>query len=521
MEKIALISVSDKTGIEDLARKLSDLNFKILSTGGTFKTLQSVGISVQAISDYTGQKEILAGRVKTLHPKIHGGILAKRDDEQHLAELKESGINPIDLLVVNLYPFEKGLEASPPLLEKEMIELIDVGGPSMIRGAAKNFSSVMTLVDPSDYEQAITELSNNDFNSSSSLAFRKKLAAKAFAKLADYNCKIAEYLSKEDIDDSQKVKTPNSRYKGFMTELKQELRYGENPHQNASFYVPLNKEVSWRQLNGKELSYNNLLDVDTAFRMIKSFIHQEPTVAILKHLNPCGAAQSPELASAYKAAKTGDPRSHFGGIVLSNIEIDEATARLITEDFKEIVVAPGYSEEALKVLSSKKNLRVVEISLSPCIETELRTACDGILIQQQDYVSNEIAEITWASGIEASESQLKDLNFAWTICAHVKSNAIVLVKDLSIIGVGAGQMSRIDSSEVALANAQKHGHQITGSVAASDAFFPFTDNIEVLAAAGVKAIIAPSGAKNDESVIEKSKELGIVFGFTQKRHFRH
>ena len=515
MEKIALFSVSDKSGITEYASKISELGFQILSTGGTYKTLKEAGVSVLSVAEYTGQKEILNGRVKSLHPKIHAGILARRDDDSHIAQLKEDDIKPIDLLVVNLYPFEEGLKSSKDLSEQDMVELIDVGGPSMIRGAAKNFSGVMTVVDPSDYEESLKVLSEDDFNSDTARRYRKSLSAKAFARLADYNSKIAEYLSLDPESSSPK-------YKGFLAELRQELRYGENPHQAASFFTPFGaKDTSWKQLNGKSLSYNNLLDVDAGLRIIKSFSGDIPTVAILKHLNPCGAAQAETSEEAYKISKTTDPRSHFGGIIVSNKTIDKAFAELVVEDFKEIVISPGYTDEALEVLCTKKNLRVIEADLESFSDAEFRSACEGILVQEQDKVLSEIKDVTWASGVQPAEAQLRDLSFAWNMCAHVKSNAIVLVKDAALIGVGAGQMSRIDSTEVALANAAKHGHTVDGAVAASDAFFPFTDNIESLAEAGVTAVIAPSGAKKDEAVIEASKKLGIVFGFTTKRHFRH
>ncbi|MEZ4754779.1 MAG: bifunctional phosphoribosylaminoimidazolecarboxamide formyltransferase/IMP cyclohydrolase [Bdellovibrionota bacterium] len=513
MKKTALISVTDKSGIVEFANELSQLGFSILSTGGTFKVLQDSGVEVGSVETYTGQKEILDGRVKTLHPKIHAGILANRADAAHLEQLKTDGIDPIDLLVVNLYPFEAGLKAEVPLAEAKMVELIDVGGPSMIRGAAKNFSGVMTLIDPADYQPALEFLTQAGFASEAGLEFRRSRAAKAFARLADYNSRIAEYLSE------QAITAPN--YKGFIGELKQELRYGENPHQTASFFKPFGKEISWSQLNGKELSYNNLLDLDSGLRILKTFKEDIPTVAILKHLNPCGAAQAKTYELAYQSAKLTDPRSHFGGVVITNGAVDKIFAELIVEDFKEIVVAPQYSDEALKILKAKKNLRVIQANLEPEDPLEFRSACEGMLVQQPDTQISNLNDVSWASGIAPSEDQLKDLKFAWKVCASVKSNAIVLVKNSALIGVGAGQMSRIDSTEVALANAAKHGHNIQGSVAASDAFFPFTDNIETLAEAGVSAVIAPSGAKKDEAVVEVAKKLGIVFGFTNNRHFRH
>ncbi|MCL4140568.1 UNVERIFIED_CONTAM: hypothetical protein GTU68_007452 [Idotea baltica] len=492
--KAALISVSNRDGLVNFAKSLTDLGYTILSTKGTATFLEENGVSATRIEKYIDQKEILGGRVKTLHPKIHAGILARREVESDLAELKSENIFQIDIVAVNLYPFIEKIKQD--LSEKEMIESVDIGGPTMIRAAAKNFSDVSALIDPSDYDEFISKLKNDEAN----LEYRKQLAIKVFAKLADYNLQIAKYFK-----------------------ISQELRYGENPHQSASVYLPLGEGKPWKQLQGKELSYNNFLDFDAASKALKtaSRLSDKPGAVIIKHLNPCGGAFADTLEAAIKLAKEGDPISHFGGIIALNKIVDKDSANNIAKDFAEIVIAPKFSPESVEILSKKKNLRLIELDLEKLSEKEVRSLQGAVLEQTSDEILDRVTSEMCKTKRSVTEKELEDINFAWVLCAHVKSNAIVLVKDNKLLASGGGQMSRIDATDVALMKANKHKHNLEGSVAASDAFFPFTDCVEVLAEAGVKAIVAPFGAKKDQEVIDIADKLGISLLHAQNRHFRH
>lgn len=523
MEKAALISVSDKTGVVDLARCLAEQGYSLLSTSGTLQCLRESGLEVLSIADYTGQAEILDGRVKTLHPKIHAGLLSRRDDPAHQKELKDSGIIPIDIAVINLYPFieklkEKGASASLA----EMVEYVDIGGPTMLRSAAKNITGVAAVVDPDDYPRVMETLREHG---SIPLELRLILAEKVFRILADYNLQIAKYLSS---------KTGSGATEGIVLEKVADLRYGENPHQEAGFFRELRVEPSWRQLSGKDLSYNNLLDLDAGLNLIRSFVtvegsgqQQSPTVALLKHLNPCGLAQADSALEALCRAQAGDPRSHFGGIVAVNVEVDKSLAEKIAESFYELVVAPGFSEAALSVLTKKQALRLIcyDVCAYPgSIHRdlrEIRSVEGGVLLQQHDLASAKLSVDMVVSQAQPDEQMLRELEFVWLSCRHIKSNAIAIGKDRSIIGVGAGQMSRVDSAELAVARATFHGHDLRGAVAASDAFFPFPDALEGLADAGVVAIVAPGGAKRDDDVIAAANKKGIVLLYAPTRHFRH
>lgn len=502
--KAALISVSNRDGLVNFAKSLSELGYKILSTKGTATFLEENGVSATRIEEYIDQKEILGGRVKTLHPKIHAGILARREVESDLKELESENIFQIDIVAVNLYPFIERTKQG--LSEKEMIESVDIGGPTMIRAAAKNFSDVSALIDPSNYDEFISKLKSDEAN----LEYRKKLAIKVFAKLADYNLQIAKYFSEDKIS-------------GNVLEISQELRYGENPHQSASVYLPLGEDKPWKQLQGKELSYNNFLDFDAAAKALKtaSRLSDKPGALIVKHLNPCGGAFADTLEGAIKLAKEGDPISHFGGIIALNKVVDQNSALNIAKDFTEIVIAPKFSPEAVEILSKKTNLRLIELDLEKLPEKEIRSLQGAVLEQTQDEILDRVTSEMCKTKRGVTDKELEDINFAWVLCAHVKSNAIVIVKDNKLLASGGGQMSRIDATDVALMKANKHGHNLEGSVAASDAFFPFTDCVEVLAEAGIKAIVAPFGAKKDQEVIDMADKLNISLLHASCRHFRH
>ncbi len=523
MKRAALLSVSDKTGLVDFARGLERLGFVLLSTSGTLKALRDAGLTVESVEEYTGQEEILDGRVKTLHPKIHAGILARGDDHGHQEQLTANGILPIALVVVNLYPFVQTLEdarcsggdSSVP----RMVEKIDIGGPTMIRAAAKNHRTVVPVIDPSDYSTVLTLLEGDG---GVPLAVRQELAAKVFTAMAAYDLAIAEYLAEGKSAELSEA-TGLSGVAGVVGRQLQPLRYGENPHQRAGLYglADSRRGLPWRQLHGKELSYNNLLDVDAAINLLATFRSGRPTVAILKHLNPCGTASGATLRDALKKAKACDPRSHFGGIVCFNGEVSAEDAAVVQEDFAEIVVAPGFSAEALELLQRKKALRLVAIDAEWVPGSELRTAAGGILVQEPDVVPLSVPAEARVSVAIASERECADLLFAWKVCRHVKSNAIVVVRDEMTVGVGAGQMSRIDSVEVALMKADRHGHVLQGAVAASDAFFPFPDSVETLAERGITAIVSPKGARRDEEVIAACNQRGLALYLLEDRHFRH
>lgn len=515
--KRALISVSDKKGIIDFAKTLIKFNVEILSTGGTAKLLADNNIPVIEVSDYTGFPEMLDGRVKTLHPKIHGGILGKRDDEKHLQTMNKSNIPLIDLVVVNLYPFEATIsKENCPL--SEAIENIDIGGPAMIRSSAKNYNGVAVVTDASDYKMIEDALKQND--GALNLECRFNLAKKAFEHTAKYDSAISNYLN--GLDTNKSVTYPNKL--NLVFNKKMELRYGENPHQSASFYVDeiANKGslASFKQLQGKELSYNNLNDADTAWECVKSF--KLPSCVIVKHANPCGVGSSKNLLDAYKKAFLTDPTSAFGGIIACNTSIDINTASQIITQFVEVVIAPSYNLESLKVFESKPNIRLLEVTLDNNFNAfELKKVGGGLLVQSPDNFNIDMDHCKVVSKLKPNQEQMEDMLFAWRVAKYVKSNAIVFCKNNQTLGIGAGQMSRVDSTKIASIKAHNANLDLTNSVVASDAFFPFRDGIDVLAAAGAKCVIQPGGSLRDEEVVSAADELGLVMLFTGYRHFRH
>jgi phosphoribosylaminoimidazolecarboxamide formyltransferase/IMP cyclohydrolase len=533
MVRRALVSVSDKRGVVELARVLGELGVEILSTGGTAAALTAAGIAVKQVSDHTGAPEILDGRVKTLHPKIHGGLLG-RDTEEHRAEMKKHAIEPIDLVVVNLYPFEATIARGVPF--DEAIENIDIGGPSMLRSAAKNHERVAVVVDPNDYDAVIAELRQGKTISPTR---RLALARKAFAHTAAYDAAISAYLSSIDdaVATARTEKPARRELPDTLTVQWQrlyELRYGENPHQKAAFYAdgrsPLAAQnektkrptiASAEVLGGKQLSYNNILDLDAALGLCLEFV--EPAAVVVKHNNPCGVATGKELAETYRRAREADATSAFGGIVAVNREVDEALAKLLVETFLECVVAPGYSAAARDILSAKKNLRLVAAHgtwAPPTNETawSIRTIAGGALVQTVDHGMVDLAGAKVATKRAPTDAERADLAFAWRVAKHVKSNAIVFAKDGVTVAIGAGQMSRVDSVRIC---ERKAGDKLKGAAVASDAFFPFRDGVDVLAGAGATAIVQPGGSVRDEEVIGAADEHGLAMLFTGMRHFRH
>lgn len=515
--KRALISVSDKKGIIDFAKTLIKFNVEILSTGGTAKLFAENNIPVIEVSDYTGFPEMLDGRVKTLHPKIHGGILGKRDDEKHLQTMNKFNIPLIDLVVVNLYPFEATISKENCQLS-EAIENIDIGGPAMIRSSAKNYNGVAVVTEVSDYKMIEDALKQND--GALNLECRFNLAKKAFEHTAKYDSAISNYLN--GLDTNRNVTYPNKLNLAFNKKM--DLRYGENPHQSASFYVDeiTNKGslASFKQLQGKELSYNNLNDADTAWECVKSF--KLPSCVIVKHANPCGVGSSIDLLDAYKNAFLTDPTSAFGGIIACNTPLDKNTASQIITQFVEVVIAPSYEAESLKIFESKPNIRLLEVTLDNNFNAfEVKKIGGGLLVQSPDNFNIDINHCKIVSKLKPNQEQMDDMLFAWRIAKYVKSNAIVFCKNNRTLGIGAGQMSRVDSTKIASIKAQNANLDLTNSVVASDAFFPFRDGIDVLAAAGAKCVIQPGGSLRDEEVISAADELGLVMLFTGYRHFRH
>ncbi|MBT5413075.1 MAG: bifunctional phosphoribosylaminoimidazolecarboxamide formyltransferase/IMP cyclohydrolase [Rhodospirillaceae bacterium] len=517
----ALISVSDKTGLEALGQALAAAGVDILSTGGTARSLRETGVDVVEVSDHTGFPEIMDGRVKTLQPSIHGGILARRDDAGHLAAMDDHGIAPIDLVVINLYPFEATVASGAD--EAACVENIDIGGPALIRAAAKNHAFVAVLTDPADYPAAIEEIAQH--GGATSLALRKTLAAKAYARTAAYDAAIAAWFAQR-----QGVTFPERLTLGGR--LRQTLRYGENPHQKAAFYSDGSDRpgvATARQLQGKELSYNNLNDADAAFELVAEF--EPPAVAIIKHANPCGVAQAKNLAEAYARALACDPVSAFGGIIALNRPLDGATAEEIGKLFAEVVLAPEIGDEARAVLGGKKNLRLLEIGALPDPTAErltLRSLAGGLLVQTQDSGCVGAEDLRVVTKRAPSERELADLLFAFRVAKHVKSNAIVYVKDGATVGVGAGQMSRVDSARIAAIKSKEAAEaagearsRTEGSAVASDAFFPFADGLLAAAAAGATAVIQPGGSMRDDEVIAAADEKGLAMVFTGMRHFRH
>ncbi|MSQ80247.1 MAG: bifunctional phosphoribosylaminoimidazolecarboxamide formyltransferase/IMP cyclohydrolase [Candidatus Methylopumilus sp.] len=515
--KRALISVSNKKGIIEFAKVLLKYNIEILSTCGTAKLFIDNNIPVIEVSDYTGFPEMLDGRVKTLHPKIHGGILGKRDNDKHLEIMTKSNIPLIDLVVVNLYPFEATIsKENCPL--SEAIENIDIGGPAMIRSSAKNYHGVAVVTDVADYKIIEDTLSKND--GAINLELRFSLAKKAFEHTANYDSAISNYLN--GLNTNKNLAYPNKLNLTFNKKI--DLRYGENPHQSASFYVDeisnIGSLASFKQLQGKELSYNNLNDADTAWECVKSF--KFPSCVIVKHANPCGVGSSKDLLDAYKKAFSTDPTSSFGGIIACNVPLDKNTATQIITQFVEVVIAPSYDSESLKIFESKPNIRLLEVALDNNFNSiELKKIGGGLLVQSPDDFNIDINNCKIVSKLKPNEEQMSDMLFAWRVAKFVKSNAIVFCKNNQTLGIGAGQMSRVDSTKIASIKAKNVNLDLTNSVVASDAFFPFRDGIDVLAAAGAKCVIQPGGSLRDEEVISAADELGIVMLFTGYRHFRH
>lgn len=509
----ALLSVSDKTGLVDFARGLAELDIELISTGGTRKALADAGLTVRDISDVTGFPEMLDGRVKTLHPRVHGGILAIRDNPQHQAVVNEHGIGLIDLVVVNLYPFEQ-TAARPDAKHEEIVENIDIGGPSMVRSAAKNYHDVAVVIDPADYAAVLQEIREHG---RTLLATREKLASKAFSRTAAYDAAIATYFN-------HKLGETFPERLTLTFQRRSTLRYGENPHQAAAFYVePSVKHpcvATAEVLQGKELSYNNLLDLDSALNLVREF--DDPAAVVLKHNNPCGAAVAPTLVDAFEKAWNGDPLSAFGGILGFNRDVDEATAARIVGDkhFVECIIAPHYSQNASIILASKENMRLLRTGPLTTATTRLdyRRVDGGLLVQDRDFCGDDFKDARWVTQRAPTIDELRALRFAWKVCKHVKSNAIVLAKEDMVVGVGAGQMSRVFAVQQATAKA---GERAKGSVLASDAFFPFPDNVEEAAKAGVTAIVQPGGSKKDNESIAACDAHGVAMLFTGVRHFRH
>jgi phosphoribosylaminoimidazolecarboxamide formyltransferase/IMP cyclohydrolase len=509
--KRAIISVSDKTGVIDFARELVNLGWEIVSTGGTAKTLKEAGIKVTGISEVTGFPEILEGRVKTLHPNVHGGILAK-DTEEHMQVLKEQGITPIDLVAVNLYPFEATINKDKVTLE-EAVENIDIGGPTMVRAAAKNFQRVAIVVNPARYREIINELKEHG---EITLNNRLELAQEAFQHTAYYDSVISGYLAG--------LISKDAFPQGFVFSGKKniDLRYGENPHQKAAFYTFPGKTrgtiAGARKLQGKELSYNNIVDIEAAWSIVQAF-KNTPAACIIKHTNPCGTALGSTLAEAYQKAFAADPVSAFGGIIGLNQEVDSQTAEKIVETFMEAVVAPEFSNKALEILSVKKNLRLIEVGYSkPAKDYWIEKVSGGFLVQEADDIQITKDNLQTVTNREPTNEEIDELLFAWKVVKHVKSNAIVVSKMRQTLGVGAGQMNRVGAAEIALKQA---GEKSKGAVLASDAFFPFRDTIDAAAKAGITAIIQPGGSIRDEESIEACNEHGIAMVFTGIRHFKH
>lgn len=510
MERIgvrrALISVWDKSGVVELARTLQEAGAELVSSGGTAAELRTAGLEVRGVSELTGSPEMLDGRVKTLHPRVHGGILADRSKTEHMDALREHRIGPIDLVVSNLYPFDR--EVTPDTVPEEAVELIDVGGPSMVRAAAKNFASVGVVVDPDDYPMVAVEIRSGGLTAET----RRRLAAKAFARLSAYDAAVAEWM---------RAGEPFPEHLTAAAERVQVLRYGENPHQQAAIYRWSGAErgvASGRKLQGKDLSYINYLDCDAAFRIASGFA--EPACSIIKHTNPCGAAVAADVAEAYRLAFECDSRSAFGGVVGLNRPCTRETAEAMREVFLECIVAPSFESGALEILEAKRNLRLIELPAERWTPDpfEIRGVTGGLLVMTPDPVDDPRSAMEVVSRRKPSDAEWDDLAFAWTICAHVKSNAIVLANLRQAVGVGAGQMSRVEAMELAIGRA---GERAKGSVAASDAFFPFPDSVERAGEAGVTAIVQPGGSKRDEESIAAADAAGMAMVFTGKRHFRH
>ncbi|MBL1419977.1 MAG: bifunctional phosphoribosylaminoimidazolecarboxamide formyltransferase/IMP cyclohydrolase [Alphaproteobacteria bacterium] len=522
--KRALISLSDKTGLIEFAQNLHDLGVELLSTGGTSKAIADAGIPVIDVADITKFPEMMDGRVKTLHPAVHGGLLALRDNDDHIKAQQEHNIPNIDLLVVNLYPFEETVTKGGDY--EDCVENIDIGGPAMIRAASKNHGFVTTIVETADYQTVLDEMAAN--NGATTLATRKKLAAKAYARTAAYDAAISNWFAEQ-------LNTPTPDYRAFGGNLKQTLRYGENPHQTAAFYVNGDNRkgvATATQLQGKELSFNNINDTDAAFELVAEFNpSQTKAVAIIKHANPCGVATGNDLVATYKAALKCDPVSAFGGIVAMNDTITADLATEIVKVFTEVIIAPAATDEAKTIIAAKKNLRLLVTGGLPDAKSEglnIRSVAGGMLVQSRDNGCVDDLDLKTVTKRAPSAQEMADMKLAFKICKHVKSNAIIYVKDGATVGIGAGQMSRIDSTRVAAQKAEDAAETagetaslVKGSVVASDAFFPFADGLIAAAAAGATAIIQPGGSMRDDEVIAAADEAGLAMVFTGMRHFKH
>jgi phosphoribosylaminoimidazolecarboxamide formyltransferase/IMP cyclohydrolase len=516
--KLALLSVSDKSGIVEFARGLAALGVGLISTGGTATSLREAGLKVTEVADYTGFPEMLDGRVKTLHPRVHAGILARRDVPGHMSALEQAGIPPIDLVVVNLYPFRE-VVARPDCKLPEAVENIDIGGPAMVRSAAKNYEHVAVVTDPADYGAILRELAAAKGTIGQETRFR--LARKAFAHTAAYDGAIGDYFTAFDTDGRR---TAFPQRLSLQFELAQPLRYGENPHQEAALYRDLQPApgslANYRQRQGKALSYNNIADADAAWECVKSL--NQTACVIVKHANPCGAAVGPTPAEAYRKAYATDPTSAFGGIIAFNRELDAAGAQAVVQQFVEVIIAPAIAAEAARILGSKAHLRVLEVPIADGANAlDLKRVGGGLLVQTPDVASVRAGEVRTVTRMKPSEAQMADLLFAWSVAKFVKSNAIVFGGNGQTLGVGAGQMSRVDSVQIAVTKAESAGLALRGSVVASDAFFPFRDGVDAVAKAGAAAIIQPGGSVRDEEVIAAADEHGVAMVFTGVRHFRH
>ncbi|MDD2880187.1 MAG: bifunctional phosphoribosylaminoimidazolecarboxamide formyltransferase/IMP cyclohydrolase [Rhodoferax sp.] len=525
----ALISVSDKTGIVEFAKSLHALGIKLLSTGGTAKLLADQGLPVTEVAELTGFPEMLDGRVKTLHPKVHGGLLARRDLPEHMAAIKQHGIDTIDLLVVNLYPFESTVAKAGCTLE-DAIENIDIGGPAMVRSAAKNWKDVAVLTDASQYAQVLAELKDGGLTLKTKFA----LSVAAFNRISQYDGAISDYLSSIQFDEAASVPARSlfpAQANSQFTKL-QDLRYGENPHQSAAFYRDLypapGSLVTAVQLQGKELSYNNIADADAAWECVKSF--DTPACVIVKHANPCGVAVGVDALESYSKAFATDPTSAFGGIIATNCTVDERAALQMAKQFIEVLMAPAFTPEALAVFKSKVNVRILQIALPAGGATDWdngRNAMDvkrigsGLLMQTADNHILKLADLKVVTKLQPTPEQLQDLMFAWTIAKFVKSNAIVFCKGGMTMGVGAGQMSRLDSARIASIKAEHAGLSLKGTAVASDAFFPFRDGLDVVVDAGATCVIQPGGSMRDQEVIDAADERGVAMVYSGVRHFRH
>ena len=517
--KRAIISLSNKSGIVNFAKKLSEMGVSILSTGGTAKVLKEAGINVTDISAYTGFPEMMDGRVKTLHPKVHGGILGRRDNEEHMKQMKGADIEPIDMVVINLYPFES-VTSRPDCTFEEAIENIDIGGPSMVRSAAKNFEFVAVVTDPSDYSAILKEMEGSGGTLSRETRFR--LARKAFATTARYDLLISHYLEDAATKKEESIHFPEIYTPVF--EKVQHLRYGENPHQRGAFYRELGYNGAAisraRVLQGKEMSYNNYLDANSALELVREY--DEPSTVIIKHNNPCGVASADDLKDSYCMARDTDPVSAFGGVIAFNTLVDEYTAEEVLKMFVEVIVAPEYTEEALKLFQKKGNVRLLEVGPLDAIPEgymDFKRVVGGVLLQDMDQgINGDLNNLKVVSSRQPTEEEIESMRFSWRVCKHVRSNAIVFGRGKQTIGIGAGQMSRVDSVKLAISKART---DVRGCVMASDAFFPFRDAIDEAAGVGITAIIQPGGSIKDHDVIKAIDEYKMAMVFTGVRHFRH